>query len=137
MDVGYSWPMDDAGLREVFRGDLSSVEMAGAVLEGLGIATHRRFEFAGGLQLSANETSLVPGQTAVLFVPSIAYEEAKEALVAFEHPEGQYITELTGEIQGNQRKRRGVAVLILFVIFAPLGIALIMMAVVVVGSFFR
>src|SRR5579862_5821436 len=100
--------MDDAGFKEVFRGDLPSVEMAGAILEDLGIATHRRFEFAGGLQLSANETSLVPGQTAVLLVPSIAYDEAKEALAVFEHPaDGQYLTELTRDLERAQRKRRG------------------------------
>lgn len=129
--------MSDAGLKEVFRGDLSSVEMAGAMLEEHGIATHRRFEFAGGLQLSANETSLVPGQTAVLLVPSIAYDEAKELVERFEQPEGDYLTELTPDISGNQRKRRGVAAIILFVLFAPFVIALIMMAVVVIGSFFH
>jgi AhpC/TSA family len=41
--------MDDAGLKEVFRGDLASVEIAGgAVLEDRGVVTHRRREQAGG-----------------------------------------------------------------------------------------
>ncbi len=130
--------MEDAGLKEVFRGNLPSVEMAGAILEDLGIATHRRFEFAGGMQLSANETAMVPGQTAVLLVPSIAYEEAKEALAAFEHPEGaEYLTELTRDLERTERKRRGAAALPLLVIFAPLAVAIIMLLVVVIGSFFR
>lgn len=129
--------MDDAGLKEVFRGDLSAVEMAGGVLEERGISSHLRWEFANGLQLSANETSLVPGQTAVLLVPSIAYDEAKEALEAFEHPEAEVMTELTGEVKSNRGRQRALAGLILFFLFAPFAIALIMMLVVLVGSLFR
>lgn len=130
--------MEDAGLKEVFRGDLPSVEMAGAILEDLGIATHRRFEFAGGLQLTANETSLVPGQTAVLLVPSIVYDEAKEALTGFEHADSaEYLTELTRDIESARRKRRGAAAMTLLIIFAPLAIAIILFLVVVIGSLFR
>ena len=70
----------DAGLKEVFRGDLSSVEMAGAMLDELGISSHRRWEQAGGVQFSASETAMIPGREAILLVPSIAYDEAKEAL---------------------------------------------------------
>ena len=128
---------DDAGLREVFRGDLSSVEMAGAILEDLGISTHRRFEQAGGAQFTVMETAMVPGRTAILLVPSIAYDEAKEALGGFENPDPEYITELSAEIQQNQRKRRGMAGVILFILFAPLAIAIIALLVVVIGSLFR
>ena len=128
---------DDAGFREVFRGDLSSVEMAGAMLEDLGISTNRRFEQAGGAQFTAMETAMVPGRTAILLVPSIAYDEAKEALAGFENPDPEYISELSAEIQQNQRKRRGMAGVILFILFAPLAIAILALLVVVIGSFFR
>lgn len=129
--------MKEAGLKEVFRGDLSSVELAGAVLEDLGIATHRRWEFAGGMQLTANETALVPGQTAVLLVPAIVYDEAKEALARFEEPEGEFLTDLTAELEANKQRRRGAAALTLFILFAPLALAIILLAVVVIGSFFQ
>ena len=128
---------DDAGLREVFRGDLSSVEIAGAMLEDLGISTHRRWEQAGGVQFTAIETAMIPGRTAILLVPSIAYDEAKEALAGFENPDPEYITELSAEMQQNQRKRRGMAGVILFILFAPLVIAILALLVVVIGSLFR
>ncbi len=128
---------DDAGLREVFRGDLSTVELAGAILEDLGISTHRRWEQAGGAQFTAMETAMVPGRTAILLVPSIAYDEAREVLARFENPEPEYITELSSEIQLNQRKRRGMAAVILVVLFAPLALAIIALLVVVIGSLFR
>ena len=128
---------DDAGLREVFRGDLSSVEMAGAMLEEHGIAFHRRWEQAGGVQFSASETAMIPGREAILLVPSIAYEEAKEALAGFHNPEPDYISDLSPEIAANKRKRRGMAAVILFILFAPLVIALISLLVVVVGSLFK
>jgi hypothetical protein len=128
---------DDAGLKEVFRGDLSSVEMAGAMLEDLGISTHRRWEQAGGAQFMATETAMIPGRTAILLVPSIAYDEAKEALTGFENPDPDYITELSADVQQNQRKRRGMAGVILFILFAPLAIAILALLVTVIGSFFR
>ena len=128
---------DDAGLKEVFRGDMSSVDMASAMLEDLGISTHRRWEQAGGAQFMAMETAMIPGQTAILLVPSIAYDEAKEALAGFESPDPEYITELSAEVQQNQGKRRGVAAVILLILFAPFVIALLAMLVTVVGSFFR
>jgi len=128
---------DDAGLREVFRGDLSSVEMAGAMLEEHGIAFHRRWEQAGGVQFSASETAMIPGREAILLVPSIAYDEAKEALAGFHNPEPDYISDLSPEIAANKRKRRGMAAVILFILFAPLVIALISLLVVVVGSLFK
>ena len=128
---------DDAGFKEVFRGDLSSVEMAGAVLEDLGISTHRRWEQAGGVQFSASETAMIPGREAILLVPSIAYDEAKEALASFDNPEPDYIGELSTEIAANRRKRRGMASVILFILFAPMVIALIALLVVLVGSLFK
>ena len=129
--------MDDAGLKEVFRGDMSSVEMAGAMLEDLGISTHRRWEQAGGAQFMAMETAMLPGQTAILLVPAIAYDAAKEALAGFENPEPEVMTELTAEVQQNQSKRRGMAAVILIILFAPFIIALLALLVTVVGSFFR
>ncbi|HKB80051.1 MAG TPA: hypothetical protein VKH35_10070 [Thermoanaerobaculia bacterium] len=129
--------MSEAGLKEVFRGDLSSVELAGAVLEDLGIATHRRWEFAGGMQLTANEAALVPGQTAVLLVPTVAWDEAKEALARFEDPEAEYFNELTVDLEQNKRKRRVAAGLTLFVLFFPLALAIVLLAIVVIGSFFQ
>ena len=128
---------DDAGLKEVFRGDMSSVEMAGAMLEDLGISTHRRWEQAGGAQFMAMETAMVPGQTAILLVPSVAYDEAKEALAGFHNPEPEVMTELTAEVQQNRSKRRGMAAVILIILFAPFIIALLALLVTVVGSFFR
>ena len=129
--------MDDAGMREVFRGDLSAVEMVSAVLEDLGISTHKRWEDAGGAQFTATETALVPGRTAVLFVPSIAYDEAREALAGFDNPEPDTVSELSTELAANRTKRRGMAAVILFILFAPLAIALIAMLVVVIGGLFH
>ena len=126
---------DDAGFREVFRGDLSSVELASALLEDQGIPTHRRREHAEGIAIGSAEPVL-PGRLC-LMVPSIAYDEAKEFLARFEEPEPDYLTELTPEIQANEQKRRGVAALILFILFAPLAIAIVSLLVVVVGSLFR
>ena len=128
---------DDAGFREVFRGDLSSVELAAALLEDHGISTHRRYEQAGGAQLSGMEAPLMPGRSVVLLVPTIAYDEAKEFLGRFEQPEPEYLTELTPELHANQQKRRGVAAFILFILFAPFVIALVALLVVMIGSLFR
>ncbi len=126
---------DDAGFREVFRGDLSSVELAAALLEEHGIATHKRWEHAPGVALGSAEPVL-PGRM-VLMVPSIAYEEAKEFLARFEQPEDGYLTELTHEVQANQQKRRGVAAVILFILFAPLALAIAALLIVLIGSLFR
>ena len=116
---------------------MPSVEMAAALLEDQGIATHRRWEHAGGVQFGASENALLPGRIAVLMVPTIAYDEAKEALGGFNQPEPEYFTELTSEVQANQRKRRGVAAVILFILFAPFALAVIALLIVVIGSFFR
>jgi hypothetical protein len=128
---------DDAGFREVFRGDLSTVEMAAAILEEAGIESHRRWEQAGGVQFSASETAMIPGREAVLLVPSIAYDEAWEALARFQHPEPDQITELSSELAENRRKRRGFAAVILVILFAPLIIAVVALLVVLVGALFR
>ena len=128
---------EDAGFREVFRGDLSSVELAGALLEDEGIETHKRWEQAGGAQFTSMETALVPGRSVILLVPSIAYEEAKQFLARFEEPEPDYINELSSELHANKKKRRGVAAFILIILFGPFAIALISLIVVVVGSLFK
>ena len=128
---------DDAGFREVFRGDLSSVELAAALLEDQGIATHRRYEQAGGAQFTAMETAMVPGRSVILLVPSIAYDHAKEFLARFEEPEPDYLNELTHEVQANKQKRRGVAAFILLILFAPLVIGILAYVVVLVGALFK
>lgn len=110
---------DDAGMREVFRGDLSSVELAKAVLEEAGIEAQRRWELGGGVQLSPSETPLIGGKIAVLLVPSIAWDEAREVLGHFDQPEPDYPTELSEDIHRNIRMRRIVAGLILLLIFLP------------------
>jgi len=89
------------------------------------------------VQFGASENALLPGRIAVLMVPTIAYDEAKEALGGFNQPEPEYFTELTSEVQANQRKRRGVAAVILFILFAPFALAVIALLIVVIGSFFR
>jgi hypothetical protein len=128
---------EDAGFREVFRGDFSSVELAAALLEEQGIAAHIRYEQAGGTQVTGREAPLLPGRSVVLMVPSIAYDEAKEYLARFEQPEPDYVTELTEGVRANETKRRGVAAFILIIMFGPFAIALIAMIVVLVGSLFR
>ena len=67
-------------MREVFRGDLSAVQLAAGVLEEAGIECQRRWEIAGGVQFSGNDAPFVAGRVAVLLVPSIAYDEARELL---------------------------------------------------------
>jgi hypothetical protein len=128
---------DDAGFREVFRGDFSAVELAAALLQEQGVEAHIRYEQAGGTQVTGREAPLLPGRSVVLMVPSIAYDEAREYLARFEEPEPEYITELSSEVQANRNKRRGVAAFILIILFAPLAIALVSLIVVVVGSLFR
>jgi len=127
----------DAGFKEVFRGDFSSVELAAALLQEQGVEAHIRYEQAGGTQVTGREAPLLPGRSVVLMVPSVAYDEAKEYLARFEEPEPEYMTELSTEVKSNQTKRRGVAAAILIIMFAPFLIALVALVVVVVGSFFR
>jgi hypothetical protein len=129
--------MGNAGMREVFRGDLPSVELAAGVLEDLGIESQRRWEMAGGAQFTAGETALAPGRTAVLLVPTIVYEEAMEALAGFHAPEGDHLTELTGELQENERRRKSVAMVILLIMVGPLALAIIGMVTMLIRSIFE
>src|SRR5215470_16616279 len=108
---------EDAGFKEVFRGDFSSVELAAALLEDQGIDVHIRYEQAGGTQVTGREAPLLLGRSVVLMVPSIAYDEAREYLARFEQPEPDYVTELSSEVQANRRKRKGVAAFILIILF--------------------
>jgi hypothetical protein len=128
---------DDAGFREVFRGDFSSVELAAALLQEEGVDCHVRYEQAGGTQVTGREAPLMPGRSVVLMVPSIAYDEARDFLARFHEPEPEYVTELSSELQQNQQKRRGVAAAILIILFAPLAIAIAALLVVLIGALFR
>ena len=80
---------------------------------------------------------MVPGRTAILLVPSIAYDEAKEALAAFDNPEPEVMTELTSDLRANRRKRKGVAAVILIILFAPLALAILAYVVMLVGTLFK
>jgi len=128
---------DDAGFREVLRGDFSSVELAAALLQEEGVDCHVRYEQAGGTQVTGREAPLMPGRSVVLMVPSIAYDEARDFLARFHEPEPEYVTELSSELQQNQQKRRGVAAVILIILFAPLAIAIAALLVVLIGALFR
>jgi hypothetical protein len=128
--------VDDAGFREVFRADLPTVELAAALLEEHGIVTHRRWEDAGGLIIGSAETAL-PGRVALLMVPSIAYQEARQFLARFEEPANDYLTELTSEVQANRRTRKGVAAIILIILFAPLALAILSYVVLLVSGLLR
>ena len=116
---------DDAGMREVFRGDLSAVQLAAGVLEEAGIEAQRRWEIAGGVQFSGSDAPLVAGRVSVLLVPSVAYDEAREALAHFDNPEPDHPTELSGELEQIDRRRKAVAVFILLLIFGPVVIELL------------
>ena len=120
---------DDAGTREVFRGDLPSVELARAVLEEAGIEAQIRWEGVGGMPLSAIEAPLVPGKATVLLVPSIAYDEARDLLSHFHEPEPDYPTELSEELRRTARTRKAVAAFILLLIFGPFLINLLRLVV--------
>ena len=113
-------PYDDAGMREVFRGDLSAVQLAAGVLEEEGIEWQRRWEIAGGVQFSSADTPLVAGRVAVLLVPSIAFDEAREVLAHFDDPEPDHPTELSPELEQNNRRRKSVALFILVLLLVRL-----------------
>jgi hypothetical protein len=100
---------DDAGMREVFRGDLSSVELAKGVLDGAGIDGEIRWEVGAGAQLSPIYTPLASGQIAVLLVPSMAYGEARESLTDFEMPHFDGPNDLAQELEQTENGRRFVA----------------------------
>ncbi len=115
----------DAGVREVFRGDLSQVELAAGLLEEHGIEFQRRWEQAGGASFSIGETALLPGRPAVLLVPSIAYEEALEVLGALSDPEPDYMTDLAAEVSANRNRRRTIARVVATIMLAPLALWLL------------
>jgi len=116
----------DAGVREVFRGDLSQVELAAGLLEEHGIEFQRRWEQAGGASFSIGETALLPGRPAVLLVPSIAYEEALEVLSALSEPEPDYLTDLSAEVSANRNRRRTLARVVATIMLAPLALWLLL-----------
>jgi hypothetical protein len=130
-DAGYHRHMrfqnDDAGMREVFRGDLSAVQLAAGVLEEAGIEAQRRWEIGGGAQIPGMESPF--GADAVLLVPSIAYDEARELLAHFEDPEPDHPTELSEELEQNSRKRKAIAFFILLLFLGPLAVTLVRMVV--------
>jgi hypothetical protein len=127
----------DAGLREVFRGDLSEVELAAGALEEAGIEFQRRWEQAGGATFTIGDTALVPGRAAVLLVPSIAYEEAREALAGFYEPEPDQLTDLSAEVAETRSRRRMFAKVVAFLILAPMAFWLISVVAMMVANLFR
>lgn len=128
---------NDAGVREVFRGDLSQVELAAGLLEEHGIEFQRRWEQAGGTSFSIGETALVPGRPAVLLVPSIAYVEAVEILTALSDPEPDYLTDLSAEVKANRNRRRTFARVVATIMLAPLALWVLGMLVAMVYAAFR
>jgi hypothetical protein len=129
---------DDAGLREVFRGELSEVEMAAGLLEEHEIEFQRRWEQAGGAAFTIGDTALVPGRTAVLLVPTIAYEEARETLAGFfAEPEPEYLSDLSSEVAGNRNRRKTIARVIAIIMLAPVAIWLLGLLVAIVATMFR
>jgi hypothetical protein len=127
----------DAGLREVFRGDLSQVELAAGLLEEHGIEFQRRWEQAGGASFGIGETALVTGRPAVLLVPSIAYEEALEVLAAFSDPEPDSLTDLSAEVSANRNRRRTLARVVATIMLAPLALWLLGVLVALAYAAFR
>lgn len=127
----------DAGVREVFRGDLSEVELAVGLLEENGIEFQRRWEQAGGTSFSIGETALVPGRVAVLLVPSVAYAEAREVLSAFSDPDPDYLTDLSEEVAGNRDRRRTFARVVAAVLLAPIALWLLGVAAALVYAAFQ
>jgi hypothetical protein len=128
---------DDAGIREVFRGDLTEVEMAAGVLEEHGIEFQRRWEQAGGTAFTIGDTALVPGRTAVLLVPSIAYDEAREVLAGFSDPEPEYLSDLTSEVQQNRSRRRTFARVVAFLLLFPTALWLVVVLAVFLRELLR
>ena len=112
----------DASSREVFRGDLAAVELAAGLLEEQGIAYQRRWEQAGGTAFTVGETALVPGRTAVLLVPSIAYEEAREVLAPFGDTEPDYLNDLSEDVREQRDRRRTFAKVVAFIVLAPIAL---------------
>jgi len=129
---------DDAGLTEVFRGDLSEVELAAGVLEEHGIEFQRRWEQAGGTAFMIGETALVPGRSAVLLVPSIAYKEAVQVLAGFfAEPEPEYLTDLSAEVAEQRRRRQTWGKVIASLLLLPVALWMLAMIAELLAALFR
>jgi hypothetical protein len=128
---------DDAGFREVFRGELSEVDLAAGVLDGAGIECQRRWEQAGGTTFTIGETALLPGRAAVLMVPSVAYAEAREALASFYDPEADQLSDLSSEVAATRDRRRRFAKVVAFLILAPMALWFISVVAALLVSLFR
>ena len=113
---------DDAGMREVFRGELSIVELAAGVLDEQNIEYQRQWEQAGGTVFTIGDTALVPGRVAILLVPSVAFDEAREALASFDMPEPEYLTDFSEEVRASRDKRRLFGRVVASALLAPLAI---------------
>lgn len=111
---------DDAGMREVFRGDLSTIDLAKGVLEEANIQSETRWEVGAGAQLSPTYTPLASGEMAVLLVPSIAYDDARKSLARFDNPELDGPNDLEQDLARTASGRRFVA----FGVLLGLGLAL-------------
>ena len=127
----------DAGIREVFRGDLSTIELAAGLLDEHGIEFQRRWEQAGGTSFSIGETALLPGRVAILLVPSIAYEEASEVLATLTDPEPDYLTDISEEVASNRNRRKMIARVVATIMLAPLALWLLGMLAAFLYEVFR
>ena len=128
---------DDAGFRDVFRGDLSQVELAAGLLEENGIEFERRWEEAGATAFAIRDTALVPGRTAVLRVPSIAYQEARDLLERFAEPEPDYLDDLSADVTRVGNKRRTFARVVALIILAPMAVWLVVVVYGLLAMAFR
>lgn len=115
---------DDAGMREVFRGDLSSVELAKGVLEDAGIDGELRWEVGAGAQLSPTYTPLASGDIAVLLVPSMAYDKAQASLVTFTKRQFEGPNDLAEDLEKTASSRRFVAWGVLLALAIGVGFAI-------------
>lgn len=128
----------DAGVREVFRGDLSEVELAAGLLEERGIEFQRRWEQGGGASFSIGETALLPGRTAVLLVPSIAYAEATEVLsILTTLTEPDYVDDLSSEVSESRSRRRRFGKIVATIMLAPIALWVLFMVLAAIYETFR
>jgi hypothetical protein len=82
------------------------------------------------------DTALLPGRAAVLLVPSIAYEEAREVLARFDDPEPEYLTDLSSEVAENRNRRKTFARVVATIVLAPIALwILFLLAELVRGAF--
>ena|SRR5690242_131701 len=128
---------DDAGFLEVFRGDLSEIELAAGVLEENGIEFERRWEQAGAASFAIRDTALLPGRAAILLVPSVAYDEARELLDRFAEPEPEYLDDFSAEVAHVRNKRRTFARVVAVIVLAPVAIWLVVVLYGLLSMMFR